>query len=36
MMQALLAERFRLIIHRETRELPMYALVVTKGGLSSV
>ena len=32
MMQALLAERFRLIIHRETRELPMYALVVTKGG----
>jgi uncharacterized protein (TIGR03435 family) len=32
MMQALLAERFKLVIHRETRELPMYALVVAKGG----
>jgi uncharacterized protein (TIGR03435 family) len=32
MMQALLADRFKLVIHRETRQLPMYALVVAKGG----
>jgi uncharacterized protein (TIGR03435 family) len=32
MMQALLAERFKLVIHRETRELSMYALLVAKGG----
>ena len=32
MMQALLAERFKLAAHRETRELPMYALTVAKGG----
>jgi uncharacterized protein (TIGR03435 family) len=32
MLQALLADRFRLKIHRETRELPIYALVIGKGG----
>ena len=32
MLQALLADRFRLKLHRETRELPAFALVVGKGG----
>jgi uncharacterized protein (TIGR03435 family) len=32
MLQALLADRFRLTVHRETKELPMYALVVAKNG----
>ena len=32
MLQALLEDRFQLKIHRETREVPVYALVVTKGG----
>jgi uncharacterized protein (TIGR03435 family) len=32
MVQALLAERFKLKAHREVRELPVYALVVAKGG----
>jgi uncharacterized protein (TIGR03435 family) len=32
MIQGLLAERFQLKFHRETRELPTYALVVGKGG----
>src|SRR4051794_31241129 len=32
MLQNLLAERFKLTIHRETRELPMYSLVVAKNG----
>jgi uncharacterized protein (TIGR03435 family) len=31
-LQALLADRFQLKIHRETKELPVYALVVGKGG----
>jgi len=32
MLQALLAERFKLTIHRETKEQPVYALVVGKNG----
>ena len=32
MLQTLLAERFRLIVHREMRERPVYALVVGKSG----
>ena len=32
MLQNLLTERFKLAAHRETKELPMYALVVGKGG----
>jgi len=32
MMQALLEDRFRLKIHRETREVPVYELTVAKGG----
>jgi bla regulator protein blaR1 len=31
-LQALLADRFQLKIHRETKELPVYALVVAKNG----
>jgi uncharacterized protein (TIGR03435 family) len=30
MLQALLADRFQLAMHRETRELPIYALVLAK------
>ncbi len=33
MMRTLLAERFKLTIHREKKELPAYALVVAKGGI---
>jgi uncharacterized protein (TIGR03435 family) len=33
MLQTLLKERFGLTMHRETKELPVYALVVEKGGL---
>lgn len=32
MLQSLLAERFQFRAHRETRELPVYELVVAKGG----
>jgi uncharacterized protein (TIGR03435 family) len=32
MLQNLLAERFKLTLHREKKELPMYALVVGKNG----
>lgn len=32
MLQALLAERFRLVAHREMKELPVYALVQAKNG----
>jgi uncharacterized protein (TIGR03435 family) len=32
MMQALLAERFQLVHHRESRMLPVYELIVAKGG----
>ena len=33
MIQAMLADRFRLVTHRETRTLPVYALTVAKGGV---
>ncbi len=32
MLQNLLAERFKLTLHHETKELPLYALVVAKSG----
>ena len=33
MLQALLADRFKLVVHRDNKELPVYALVVGKGGV---
>ena len=33
MLQSLLAERFKVTVHKETKELPMYGLVVSKGGV---
>ena len=32
MMQTLLAERFKLAVHRETKILPVYALIISGGG----
>jgi uncharacterized protein (TIGR03435 family) len=32
MLQNLLSERFKLTVHRETKELPMYSLVVARNG----
>src|SRR3569833_1063056 len=32
MMQAFLAERFKMTAHKETRQLPNYALVAARGG----
>lgn len=32
MLQSLLADRFKLTVHHETRQLPVYALVLTKPG----
>jgi uncharacterized protein (TIGR03435 family) len=33
MLQALLEDRFKLMLHRETRQLPVYELTVAKGGV---
>jgi uncharacterized protein (TIGR03435 family) len=32
MLQSLLAGRFKLVVHRETKQVPAYALTVAKGG----
>ena len=32
MIQSLLAERFKLVLHRDTKEFPVYALTVAKNG----
>jgi len=32
MLQAILADRFKLVIHRENKDMPLYTLVVAKGG----
>ena len=31
MLRALLADRFKLVVHTESRELPIYALVLARG-----
>jgi len=36
MLRTLLEERFSLTVHKETRELPVYALVIGKNGLKSM
>jgi len=36
MMQTLLTERFKMTLHRETKEMPLYALVATKDGFKGV
>ena len=36
MLQALLEQRFKLTIHREAKEMPVYELVVGKNGLNFV
>jgi uncharacterized protein (TIGR03435 family) len=33
MLQNLLAERFKLVVHKEKKEVPIYALTVARGGL---
>lgn len=33
MLQTLLSERFKLVVHREAKDMPVYALVVAKNGL---
>jgi uncharacterized protein (TIGR03435 family) len=35
MWQKLLADRFRVAVHRETKEVPVYELVVAKGGFKA-
>jgi len=35
MWQSLLKDRFKLAVHRETQEMPVYELVVAKGGLKA-
>jgi uncharacterized protein (TIGR03435 family) len=32
MLRSLLADRFKLVVRRETKEIPVYALVISKGG----
>jgi bla regulator protein blaR1 len=36
MLQAMIADRFKLKIHKETKEMPVYALVMEKNGLKIV